>query len=278
MKHSDLRGQPDANALDTKARCVIQYRELLGRALDSTVEILPAVKFDKHHPQHLAAICLYATILQSVSDCYRLMEGPATVTVPGIMRSLLESYADLCAVIQDPAYPKKMLSTFYEEQRKHFEDVLKSPRNPFHADVATHIDPVAKLKEIEAELDKFRQEKHFPLSVFERFRLAGLGDLFRTIYWRLCLDAHNNIAALEQRHVRRTEGDDFEVDIFAENPSDELGMYYDTVTAILIDSSRRLYGLVGFAIPDAFSQLIAAFEKFRAEATPTLTASSAGDR
>jgi hypothetical protein len=126
---------------DAKARCVAQYREQLGMLLGCALKILPAVKFDKHNPQHLAAICLYATIFQSVSDCYRLMEESATVGVPGMMRSMLESYADLCAVIQNANYPKKMLATFRDEQRKHLEDMLRFPSNPFHADVATTLIP-----------------------------------------------------------------------------------------------------------------------------------------
>jgi hypothetical protein len=256
---------------DPKARCVAQYRERLGRLLDAALTALPTVKFDKHHPQHLAAICLYGTIFQSVSDSYRLMEEPATVAVPGIIRGLLESYADLCAVILDRDYPKKMLATFNEEQRKHLEDMLKSPRNPFHADVAAQINPAAKLKDILSELDNFRSQKIFPLSVYERFQIAGLGDLYRTVYWQLCLHAHNNIVALEQRHVRRTSGDDFEIDVFAENPSQELGMYYDTIMATLIDSTRRLYSLVGFPMPDSVQRLLEEFERFRAESTPILT-------
>jgi hypothetical protein len=102
--------------------------------------------------------------------------------------------------------------------------------------------------------------------------LAGLGDLYRTVYWQLCLRAHNNISALEQRHVRRMIGDNFEVEVFAENSTRALGKYYDTITAVLIDSSRRFYGLVGFSAPDAFSKLITEFDNFRDEATPILTA------
>jgi hypothetical protein len=102
--------------------------------------------------------------------------------------------------------------------------------------------------------------------------LAGLSDLYRTIYWQLCLHTDNNISALEQRHVRRTTGDDFEIDIFSENPSSQLGMYYDTMTALLMDSSRRFYRLVAFTIPDEFSTLSAALEHFRAEGTKILTA------
>lgn len=71
--------------------------------------------------------------------------------------------------------------------------------------------------------------------------------------------------------VRRTSGDDFEIDVFAESPSYELGMYYDTITATLIDCTRRLYTLVGFSMPDSFQRLLEEFEKLRAEATPILS-------
>lgn len=263
--------KPGCGGRDAKARCIEQYRRHLGHFLECALKTLPTVKFDKHSSQHLAAICLYATIFQSVSECYKLIEEP-TVAVPGILRSVLESYADLCAVIQNPDYTKKMLATFHDEQRKHLEDMIRSPANPFHADVAAHINPTTKLAEIQNALDGLRQNKHSPLSVFERFRTAGLGDLYRTVYWQLCLDAHNNVVALEHRHIRRTTGDDFEIDIFSENTNNQLGMYYDTMTALLIDSSRRLYALVGFSVPDEFSKLNTAFDQFRTEATPILTA------
>ena len=94
--------------------------------------------------------------------------------------------------------------------------------------------------EIRADLDRLRSDGHHPLTVFDRFSAADLGDLYRTIYWQLGLEAHNNIVALEQRHIRR-EGDQFEIDIFSENTSSQLVMYYDTLIAIIIDSSRKLY-------------------------------------
>lgn len=49
-------------------------------------------------------------------------------------------------------------------------------------------------------------------------------------------------------------------------------MYCDTLTATLIDSTRRLYTLVGFPIQEALRVRIEEFDRFRAEATPFLTA------
>lgn len=247
-----------------ESRYIQHYRAHLQAVIQCALEVLSIVKFDKNHPQHLAAICLYSTIFQSATECHRLLAGP-TVTVPGIMRSILESYADLCAVIRDVGHAKNMLATLHEEQRKHLEDMIRSPANPFHADVARHIDPGTKLVEIQADLDGLRSAGHYPLTVFDRFAAADLGDLYRTIYWQLGLEAHNNIVALERRHIRR-EGDQFEIDIFSENTSSQLVMYYDSLTAIFIDSSRKLYDLVNFSMPIELGKQIDAFDRFRAEA------------
>ncbi|HZT04578.1 MAG TPA: DUF5677 domain-containing protein [Steroidobacteraceae bacterium] len=256
---------------DEAARRILQYRELLGHLLDCTQRILPTVRFDKRRSQHVAAMCIYATILQSIGECHRLMDR-STVTVPGIMRSVLESYADLSAVIANPEYPKKMLATLYEEQRKHLQDVIKEPQNPFHAQLAAKIDPRAELSKVTSSLDHLRQEGHVPLRIKDRLDAAGLANIYRTVYWELCLHDHNNLAVLESRHIRRTGETQFEIDVFAENSAHQIGTSYDTLTGILADASHRLYRLLEFSPPDEFNRQVEAFERFRPEAVNILTA------
>lgn len=258
---------------DEKRQCVADYREHLGPLLHCTHRIFPTMRFDKGNSQHLAAICLYATIFQSIGECYRLMDQP-TVTVPGTMRSILESYADLCAVIQDREYPKKMLATLHKEQKRHLEDVIKEPQNPFHAKVATKIDPKEKLAEATNALDKLREKGHLPMRVEDRFKAARLTDLYRTIYWELSLHGHNNLAALEARHIRRTGRDQFEIDVFAANSAHQMGTSYDALIAMLADCSRRLYQLLDFAPPTEFTQRVEEFERFRPGAVKVLSEES----
>jgi hypothetical protein len=178
------------------------------------------------------------------------------------LRSILESYVDLVAIIGDRDHAKRMLSTFHDEQRKHLEDMVRAPENPFHVDVAKHLDPAEKLREVRTELHSLREQGHHPLSVYDRFAQAGLLELYRTAYWQLCLQAHNNIIALERRHIRRV-GEDFEIDVFSENSDNETCMYCDTLGGILVQSTRKLYALVGFSMPAEFEKVIATFEAAR---------------
>ena len=247
------------NTDDTKTTAS-QYREHLRSLVRCAVNTLPQVRFNKNDPQHFVVICLYGTILQSASDCYRLMQEP-TVLLAAALRSILESYVDLVAIIGDRDHAKRMLATFHDEQRKHLEDMIRAPANPFHVDVAQHIDPAEKLKEVGAELQSLREQGHHPLSVYDRFAQAGLTDLYRTAYWQL-LQGHNNIVALERRHIRRV-GEDFEIDVFSENTDDEICMHCDTLGGILVQSTRKLYELVGFSMPADFERTIAAFEAAR---------------
>jgi hypothetical protein len=248
--------------LTPETTAATEYLARLRDLLATATQTLPLVTFNKHNPQHFVMVCLYGTILQSGSDCYRLMQEP-TVTVAGVLRSILESYADLCALARDPDHAKKMLATFRDEQRKHLEDMIRSQDNPFHADVARQLDAEGKLEEILGDLRSLQESGHLPLSVYDRFVRADLADLYRTLYWQLCLQAHNNIIALERRHVRHTGDADFEIDVFSENDDDEIRAYCDSLGGILVQGTRKFFETVRFQLPENFAQTIDAFERIR---------------
>jgi hypothetical protein len=244
-----------------------RYRRLLRAVLNQLLGDLPSVKFDKCHHQHLAMVCIFATIIQSVEECYRLLSKP-TVTVPGTIRSVLESYADLCAVTQNASYTSKMLATFYDQQIQHLKSMLKSPGNQYHADVARHIDPAMKKIEITAELHSLKEQGHTPLKLWQRFAEGNLTSIYESAYWPLCLEGHNNVVVLEQRHIRKT-GEDYEVEMYRPNTTEDLARYYDTLTAILIDSSRRVYATLGHPLTVKYQGVIKSFDAFRALVHPT---------
>ena len=57
-----------------------------------------------------------------------------------------------------------------------------------------------------------------------------------------------------------------ESDIFSENISGQLVMYYDSLTAIFIDSSQKRYDFLSFSMPIELGKRSDAFDRFRAEA------------
>lgn len=97
---------------------------------------------------------------------------------------------------------------------------------------------------LEAEINKLKEQGHGPLDVSDRFSKAGLKNQYQSVYWVLCLHTHNNMSALEDRHIEK-QGDAYKVVLFKEEDPKDLIRYFDTLSEVLIDSSTRIHRLLG---------------------------------
>jgi hypothetical protein len=130
--------------------------------------------FEKDDAQHLAAVTLYATILQGCHECLVLLREPSVTAVGGMLRSILESYADLRATIKDPQYVKRLVATFYREKLRLLGSMRRDPNNEFHADLAQHIDAEREAPKVRAELVAINAQ---PLENYERFAAGDQQEL-----------------------------------------------------------------------------------------------------
>lgn len=225
---------------------VPKHFEFLTRLIDRATLDLGALQFKTKNKQHIALACLYFTILQSVTECVTLLNKP-TITAPAVIRTILESYADLCALVKNKRHVERMLATFYREKKRHLTSILNSPDNPYHRDVATKIDATAELSKVTAELAKLKSRSHCPMLAEERFEFAGLTNIYRTFYWQLCLESHNTIGVLELRHIVQ-HGDKLELVLVKPNSAEDVWGYIDVLAAFLLDSSVRLYRFLRSAV------------------------------
>ena len=59
-------------------------------------------------------------------------------------------------------------------------------------------------------LDAEKRAGFHSLSNYDRLDCAGMSNEYRSLYWQLCLESHNNIATVEARHiVERNGGHEF---------------------------------------------------------------------
>ena len=244
-----------------------RYRDLLTQVLEKSVGDLPLVDSDGESAQHLAILVIYCTIVQSAQESAILFGQLTTAIVAGIIRSILESFADLNAVINKGSYAERMLATFHNEKIRLLKSMRRSPDNPFHIDLSGHINPESELPKVLAELHEITDRGHRPLQQDDRFSAAGpeVEHLYGTYYWQLCLQGHNNIAILEKRHITRV-GDRLHVTIFAaSDPEDVMGQI-DSLTAILINSSIRVHSFFLTGRRLQFEKMLAALNALRDEA------------
>lgn len=222
-----------------------RFHELLARTIDRLSQDLGLLVFQKQNGQHLIVACLYSTIIQSTRESLWLMAQP-TITLPSILRSVVEAYADLRATIIDVDHGQRIIATFEAEKRRHLRSMINSSDNPYHNDAAQHIDPHSELTKVEAEIGRLKALGHSPMNNRDRFQWAGLVSEYESYYWLLCLEGHNSVSALEARHVIRKVSGDYELIAAKEyNSPEEICRWSDALARILIDATVRLYGFLG---------------------------------
>jgi hypothetical protein len=232
---------------------IARYREMLSEVLRDAFEDVECLTFT---PERGVLAGVYFTIVHSGAECAGLLAQP-TITAGGVLRGILESFADLCALVQSPDYVRRMLATFYDQRRALFADMLRDPTNPFHADLARRCDPVAQLADVTRLLDIQKTAGFPPYTNFERLTCGDLRHEYRSLYWQLCLESHNSISAIEARHVEQTD-EGVSLSLFNGNRPGELLKYYDSLTSIIIEASLKVHSLVS-------SQQVARWEAWQIE-------------
>lgn len=220
------------------------------------------LRFDKTDPHQLYAVCIYGTILEIAYGCIALLKEKQVTALPILLRSLLEAYADFRANIEDSGYYKNMYAAFLKEKLRLVKNADKNQQNPYLAGLAQALDIDTEKSNLEAEMEKYKKEDRGPLENRQRFEKGKLEDEFRSMYWLLCLHGHNNLSALEDRHIEKQDGD-YNVTLFIEQDPEDLVRYLDTLIATLIDSTERIHKLLGTTTSHQYRQHQGAFDEVR---------------
>ena len=123
-------------------------------------------------------ILLLATRISELClDAVLLLNQNRTSSVPVILRTALESYADLSSCIKDPDHCDEMTKLLYWQLHEVVKGVDK------------------KRSEHYKSIGKF-------LSVNKRFSKAGLSELFNGYYKALSLHCHGNLSSLIEFHSK----------------------------------------------------------------------------
>jgi hypothetical protein len=236
----------------------------LKKAIDDCMSDMPSAPLDTADTQQLIASCIFATILQTATECCDLMEKSTSVTcVGGMIRGALESYADLCALINDQNYALRMTATFFKERKRLAKNMRASKGgNPHHESLAKRVDAEKEFAEMTKRLADMRGMGIKPLRNDERFATAGLAQVYESLYWSLSIDAHNNISALQDRHFGEKDGR-LQVMVFKDNRPGQLAMYYDALLTIVIDCASRLHAFLKSARAQYYAQQGLKLAKFK---------------
>jgi len=240
----------------------METMQLLKLVHEQSIEHSSKLKFNKTHPHHLYVVALYGSLIELCSSLIKSIDSGDTTAVPILFRSFLEAHVDFSNLCRNATYGYRMQASYLKEWISVLREA-RSSKNPF-------LQGIAELDNLDGEIDKQKEELneliakgYEPLSIRQKFGLAGMEKVYNSMYNFMCTEAHNNIRALISRHIE-ISGDDFTVVYFKQKAIEEFLQYIDGLCAALIDASLTIHGFLGTEAQVDFETLKKRLEDIRA--------------
>ncbi|OYR18269.1 DUF5677 domain-containing protein [Brucella thiophenivorans] len=211
---------------------------LLLDIYDASVRNLPHLKFNKDNEHNRTLVSLYATIIEMTNSAIILRKSGVFTGVDVILRTTLEAHVDLINLANDATYMNSMRAVYHKEWIRVTEEGLKG-ENQFLAFFKNNVDAEEQLAHHKSELAKCLATSKM-LTNFEKFKMAGMEEIYRSIYNSLCNESHNNIRALNDRHFRQ-KAEGAEIVIFDQPTKIDLAATLDCFIATLLLSCEILH-------------------------------------
>jgi len=219
-------------------------RDYLNKTIEDCRLLVEKIKFDKSHPWHKYIVSFYGSILELSKVILVLYDARSPIGIAIILRTLLEAYADFKNLCNDPTYGNYLeLNNICEELKLY--DEAKIGGNPY-------LEGVVNIQGRDEHLQKLRKRKELlkgkgfkKLKIFEKFQKAQLLNEYRSIYILFSSETHNNLSALDLRHMSIDENSmDYDMHIFKPINPDEMSHLLTTTVGILVDSTEAIHTIL----------------------------------
>lgn len=236
--------------------------EIGHRLLDLTTKL----SLGEQTPQRVISFCLLGRIVDLSSASAALLKSHDVAGIPHLVRGQLEAYADLRNLTATADYIANMEAAYCAE----VERVLKAVARE---GIATGLPDVSgSLKVAQDRLAELKKQGASPLNVADRFRKAGLISEYYSVYAYLCSHSHNNVGALENRHIDKTK-DPHQLLILLDAIDAELAILIELSIKIPLAGLGILLQGESGPVADEYAVLCADFEEARKKWAPLLAPS-----
>jgi hypothetical protein len=155
-------------------------------------------------------ITLYASVLEMMSSCVVLAKAGETVGIPILLRPMYEALVDLDNLVHDHSYIEYLESANLKQLLK-LLSAAKAGNPWLDGFVDSSPEFSKKMGERFAEL---KTKGKGPLTIESKCRKTGRLAQYESFYALVCLDSHNNSAALADRHIQGESNGVPQVSIF----------------------------------------------------------------
>jgi hypothetical protein len=240
----------------------IKSEESLERHYQRCIEMVAGIRFSNSVPQQVLALCLYCSIIELCSSTLILIQRRQFIGVPLLIRSMYEADVDLVNILNDSDYFKSLYATYLTKMTGVIQQAHNS-ESPGFMKAAGGIEEMrAFLREKNNELKSLKRDGHKPLQMKDRFCRAKLDEEYISSYAYLCRYSHNDIVALQNRHLR-TVGDEPELKVFNEIGLQDETHLIDLADAVLLRASERVHRFFDSGSPEGIEDMYAELSALR---------------
>nr|WP_217346314.1 DUF5677 domain-containing protein [Noviherbaspirillum sp. L7-7A]MBV0880721.1 hypothetical protein [Noviherbaspirillum sp. L7-7A] len=215
-----------------------------------------ALVIEPQGPSHqFAAATLYGRILETSNSCLILIRAGDDVAIPIITRALLDAYVDLIILADDPQHENVLVANELHERTKLYSRALQSNGESEALDALAKAEGLAELLTSERkELDELISAGFRPIRADNRFKLAGMGSWYPTVFARLSEHVHNNLKIMKGRFLREeTAGAKLIYSCKLDEP--EMAMYLTIICDACVGGLLKLFVLLDVTDDDTLRLL-----------------------
>lgn len=209
--------------------------------IEKALDLSRHLRFDKKHPWHRNLVVLYGAILEYTDTLVHLIDARKAVSVPVVMRSLVEAFVDFKNLAEDRGYGNTMEASYHHEWLR----VLRSAdgaESPYLASIGRAPELEGQIRDHEEKLQTLKDRGFNPISNRSKFETAGMLDEYLSIYNFLCSYSHNNIRSLIERFMEiDRESEEINIVFFRDYDVENFDHYLSTAVSLLRQASRNLH-------------------------------------
>jgi hypothetical protein len=227
---------------------IIAYTELLLQEIEQEVDEL---NFDVTSLHNKLVIALFLSIYEIANSIPILLRSKAHITVPSLIRNMLEAYVDLKNIAKDVNYKSVMISSYLKELKRFLQNNEEN------------LEPVPSLLPDVSELLN-TYKLNIKTTFASRFKEAGLQKIYVSIYNKLCNETHNNVNCLLERHFDWENKKD-EIVIFKERRIHTICYWIQVCNSILQSAFKELLKFQNVKQSLAYQKIKILNEKYNEE-------------
>lgn len=229
----------------------------IEKILNKVNQVTEGFLFDKQYPQHFLLITLHGSIIEMLFTCNTMLRIGVTTCIPIIARSMIEALSSMAFIAIDKNNINSMTYDFQTQRKEQALSLLGLDLKQYDKENVNRIieqcdEVISTIKQISTPMPKAKR------------RIKDFLDIhFLVAYKMYCSFAHNDLMALEHRHVVKYPNDTYSLEVFKETDLSECIHLIDVILSCLMVSTLIVSSKVTSIRKDKIKNALHKFRQFK---------------